>query len=219
MLILYDYYRSSACFRVRIALNLKGLDYQPIPVHLTNDGGEQNSEAYQKLNPQSLVPLLLNGKKLLTQSLAIIEYIDELHPLPALLPKDPYEKALVRAFAFSIAADIHPLNNLRVLKYLTNELHISEEQKNKWYQHWVCKGLHALEKELANYNLTGEFCFGDKPTLADICLIPQLYNARRYACSLEEMPTLVRIETNCKKYPAFIDAYPEAVIKETSVTS
>src|SRR5579885_1738697 len=208
MLKLYDYYRSSACFRVRIALNLKGLDFQTIPVHLVNNGGEQFSEAYQKINPQCLVPSLMDGNRILTQSLAIIEYLDEIVPENPLLPENPYEKALVRAFALAIAADLHPLNNSRVLKYLTNELHHSEEQKTQWYHHWIAKGLTALEKQLTSLNLSGDFCFGSQPTLADICLVPQMYNARRFACNLDHYPTLVRIDENCQKLAAVKKAWP-----------
>lgn len=216
MLILYDYFRSSACFRVRIALNFKGLEYQAIPIHLTNSGGEQFFENYEKINPQNLVPSLQDGTKQLTQSIAIIEYLDELHPYPSLLPKDPYEKALVRAFALAIAADIHPLNNLRVLNYLKKHFNLSDQQKSTWYHHWIDLGLSALEKQLLKYNQAREFCFGNKPSLADVCLIPQLYNARRYACDLTKVPNLLRIEANCRKLSAFTDAYPEALMKELS---
>ena len=212
MLTLYDYFRSSASFRVRIALNLKGLEYNAIPIHLLNNGGEQNSESYLQVNPQGLVPSLLDGNRVLTQSLAIIEYLDEMHATPALLPSSPYEKALARAFALTIAADVHPLNNLRVLKYLTQTLEISEEQKNHWYQHWIAKGLSALEMQLKTQQLSGTFCFGNTPTLADICLAPQLYNARRFACPLDDYPTLVRIDANCQQHPAFIHAWPEETV-------
>lgn len=208
MLKLYDYFRSSACFRVRIALNLKGLDYQAIPVHLVNNGGEQFSDEYRKINPQSLVPSLQADDKILTQSLAIIEYLDEIHPTPALLPASPYEKSLTRAFALTIAADIHPLNNLRVLKYLTHEFKLSEEQKTQWYQHWIAKGLSGLEAQLTTQQLSGHFCYGNQPTLADICLVPQLYNARRFACNLDAYPSLVRIDAHCQQHPAFKNAWP-----------
>ncbi|RDI43812.1 Maleylpyruvate isomerase [Aquicella lusitana] len=209
MLKLYDYYRSSACFRVRIALNLKGLDYQAVPVHLINHGGEQFSDAYQKINPQQLVPSLQDGDKVLTQSLAIIEYLDETHPSPPLLPADPYQKSLVRSFALAIAADLHPLNNLRVWKYLMSHLKLPEEQKNSWYHHWMKIGLDALEKKLLSHHQNMSYCFGDQPTLADICLVPQLFNARRFAFDLGAYPTLVRIDANCQKHPAFVKAWPE----------
>ncbi len=212
MLTLFDYFRSSACFRVRIALHLKGLDYQVIPIHLVNHGGEQFSASYQQMNPQNLVPTLQDGNHIITQSLAIIEYLDDTHPLPPLLPSHPYEKALVRSFALTIAADMHPLNNLRVLKYLSNELKISEDQKGSWYCHWMEKGLSALEKQLITHKTTGTFCFGNNPTLADVCLVPQLFNARRFSCDLTPYPTLVRIDANCQQHTAFLKAFPvEAV--------
>lgn len=212
MLTLYDYYRSSACFRVRIALNLKGLDYNVIPVHLVNHGGEQFSESYRKINPQSLVPALAHGANIITQSLAIIEYLDETHPEPALLPAKPWQKALVRAFALSIAADLHPLNNLRVLTYLTNNLKLSEEQKNTWYQHWIRLGLSALEEQVVNQGFADDFCYGDKPTLADVCLVPQMFNARRFSCDLEAYPNLVRIDANCQRLEAFTRAWPAETV-------
>lgn len=208
MIKLYDYFRSSASFRVRIALNLKGLDYEVVPVHLVNNGGEQFSGPYQKINAQSLVPSLEMENKILTQSLAIIEYLDETHPAFPLLPSDIFQKALVRSFSLSIAADLHPLNNLRVLKYLSEELNISEEEKNKWYQHWMQKGLSALEKQLEQQEHQEDFCFGNTPTLADICLVPQLYNARRFACDLTAYPMLTRVDANCQKNPAFLRAFP-----------
>lgn len=208
MLKLYDYFRSSACFRVRIALNLKKLDYETIPIHLLNQGGEQFLEVYQKINPQNLVPTLIDENQSITQSLAIIEYLDEKYPTPALLPLDIYQKALARAFALTIAADIHPLNNLRVLKYLSEKLTISENEKTEWYQHWTAKGLTALETQLNAQQLAGDFCFGNKPTLADICLAPQMYNARRFSCDLSNYPTLVRIDNNCQNHPAFSKAFP-----------
>lgn len=214
MLTLYDYYRSSASFRVRIALNLKGLDYQTIPIHLTHQGGEQHSDAYDKINAQHLVPSLNDNEHIITQSLAIIEYLNEIHPSPALLPQDPYEKALVRAFALSIAADLHPLNNLRVLNYLTHSLNVTQDKKNEWYQHWIATGLSALEKQLHTHSVTGDFCFGHQPTLADICLVPQLYNARRFACDLTPYPRLVSIDAHCQKLAAFTAAWPT----ETAVT-
>lgn len=214
MLKLYDYFRSSACFRVRIALNLKGLDFQVIPIHLVNNDGEQFSEHYQKINPQSLVPALEDSGKVITQSLAIIEYLDDAYPVSPLLPKNAYEKALVRAFALSIAADIHPLNNLRVLKYLRHTLNISEDEKTAWYQHWIKQGLSALEKQIMSHNISGQFCFGNKPTLADICLVPQMYNARRFSCDISAYPNLVRIDENCQSHPAFIKAWPTELISE-----
>lgn len=208
MLKLYDYFRSSASFRVRIALNLKGLDYQAIPIHLLNNGGEQFSDAYQKINPQCLVPALQEGNTILTQSLAIIEYLEDCYPSPALFTDNPYTNALIRSFALTIAADIHPLNNLRVIKYLTSEFNISDEQKTRWYHHWMAKGFSALEKQLNTHQLSGLYCFGNQPTLADICLIPQMYNARRFALDLNPYPALVNIDKNCQKLAAFTDAFP-----------
>lgn len=212
MLKLYDYFRSSAAFRVRIALNLKGLTYKSIPIHLVNHGGEHHSDAYSQLNPHQLVPCLDDSGQILTQSLAIIEYLNDTHPTPPLLPVAPYHKALVRAFALSIAADLHPLNNLRVLKYLTTEFKISDEQKTKWYQHWVNKCFTGLETQLRQHNLAGAFCFGDHPSLADICLVPQMYNARRFNCDLSAFPTLVRIDEHCQTISAFANAWPNEAI-------
>lgn len=211
MLKLYDYFRSSASFRVRIALNLKKLDYEAIPIHLLQDGGQQFTEQYQKINPHSLVPALQVNQQILTQSLAIIEYLDEIHPTPVLLPTDPLKKAIVRSFALSIAADMHPLNNLRVLNYLTNTLGVSDEQKNQWYKHWVEKGLAGLEKQLQIQNQAYPFCFGDEPGLADICLVPQLFNARRFSCTLTHYPMLVKIDSHCQQHPAFTKAWPVEV--------
>jgi maleylpyruvate isomerase len=209
MLQLYNYSRSSSSFRVRIALNLKGLTYKDIPINLLNDGGEQHSSTYQALNPQRLVPTLLDDEKVISQSLAIIEYLEELYPHPSLFPTDSHQKALVRSFALAIAADMQPLNNLSVLQYLTKELDLSEEKKLLWYRHWIAKGFTALETKLSALNSAGDFCFGDTPTLADVCLIPQMYNARRYACDLNAYPTLTRIDTNCQKHPAFLNAWPK----------
>lgn len=208
MLKLFNYFRSSASFRVRIALNLKKLAYEEIPIHLVKNGGEQHSSEYQLINPQSLVPTLQDGNKTITQSLAIIEYLEDMHPTPALLPHDNYLKALVRSFALTIAADTHPLNNLRVLTYLTQELGISEDKKTRWYQHWVAKGLTPLEKILSSSEHTGDYCFGNSPTMADIFLIPQLYNARRFACDISAYPTLMRIESHCQTLSAFNNAWP-----------
>lgn len=209
MLKLYNYFRSSASFRVRIALNLKGLPYEEIPIHLVNNGGEQHSENYQTINPQSLVPALDDDEKIITQSMAIIEYLEDTHPKPALLPENVYHRALVRAFALSIAADTHPLNNLRVLNYLTQEVGASEDQKNRWYHHWIKKSFTALEKQLSKSALTGDFCFGNTPTLADIFLVPQLYNARRFSCDVSAYPTLLRIDQHCQQLAAFKNAWPQ----------
>ncbi|WP_459614667.1 maleylacetoacetate isomerase [Bordetella sp. 2513F-2] len=206
---LYSYFRSSAAYRVRIALNLKGLPYEYVPVHLLKDGGQQLAPDYRRVNPAALVPTLVDGDLSLGQSMAIIEYLDETHPEPALLPADPAGRARVRAIAQAIACDIHPLNNLRVLKYLKHELKVEEEAKNAWYRHWVMLGLESLEQMLAADAQTGRHCHGDAPTLADLCLVPQIYNARRFECDLSAFPTLVRIDAACLALPAFADAAPE----------
>ena len=207
---LYGYFRSSAAYRARIALNLKGLEYENAFVHLTKNGGEQFAPEYRSLNPQSLVPVLQDGDSSLTQSLAIIEYLDEAYPEPPFLPKSIAARARVRSIALMVACEIHPLNNLRVLRYLVNDLMLSEEQKNQWYRHWVLTGLEPVESRLANDKATGEFCHGDTPGLADICLVPQLANARRFNIELDAFPTLVRIEKNCMALKAFQDAAPSA---------
>ncbi|MDO9236867.1 MAG: maleylacetoacetate isomerase, partial [Aquabacterium sp.] len=183
---LYGYFRSSASCRVRIALNLKGLDAEHVPVHLVNNGGEQLSENFRALNPEALVPALMDtdaGQQIvLSQSLAIMEYLEERYPTPALLPDNAADRAYVRSLGLSIACEIHPLNNLRVLKYMTTTLGLSDEQKNAWYQHWCISGLAALEQRLASDKRTGDFCFGHTPTLADCCLVPQIFNAQRFNC-------------------------------------
>lgn len=204
---LYNYYRSSASFRVRIALNLKGLDYQEIPVNLLNN--EQHLPDYQAINPQSLVPTLDDNNHIITQSLAIIEFLDESYPHPPLLPKDPFQKADVRSFALAIAADMHPLNNSGVLQFLTQKLALTEEQKMVWYRHWIAKGLASLEKKLSISGHSSDFCFGNIPTLADICLVPQLFNARRFSCDMSAYPTLIKIDAHCQTHPAFIKAWPK----------
>ncbi len=204
---LYGYYRSSAAYRVRIALNIKNLEYGQESVQLRDRA--QNAPAYLDLNPQALVPTLISGDDILTQSMAIMEYLDESHPEPALLPADAAGRARVRALANIVACDIHPLNNLRVLQYLTADLGVSEDDKNRWYQHWIAKGLHSLEAMLAGHNETGLFCHGDTPTLADICLVPQVYNAKRFNCDLTAYPTVVSINDACLKLPAFDAAIPE----------
>lgn len=206
---LYTYYRSSAAYRVRIALNLKGLAYDAVPVHLVRGGGEQRQADYLALNPSGLVPTLVDGPNTLSQSLAIIEYLDETHREPALLPGSPADRARIRAIAQSIACDIHPINNLRVLQYLTRELGIREEQKNAWYRHWIEVGLGAVESMLASDPRTGAFCHGDTPTLADCCLVPQVFNARRFGCDLSAMPLILGIAERCAGLDAFRRAAPE----------
>jgi maleylacetoacetate isomerase/maleylpyruvate isomerase len=207
---LHTYFRSSAAYRVRIALNLKGLDYEAVPVHLVRGGGEHRQPAYLGLNPAGLVPALEDQGQVLTQSLAIVEYLEETHPQPALLPAAALDRARVRAIAQAIACDIHPVNNLRVLQYLTRELGASEEQKNAWYRHWIGVGLQAVEAMLAGDARTGAFCHGDTPGLADCCLVPQVFNARRFGCELSAMPTVLRIADHCAGLEAFRRAAPEA---------
>lgn len=206
---LHTYYRSSASYRVRIALNLKGLAHDQAYVHLSKDGGGQFAPGFDALNPQHLLPVLEVDGLVLPQSLAIIEYLDETRPAVPLLPADAKGRARVRALSQAIAADIHPINNLRVLKYLSAELGVSADGKNAWYRHWVTLGLDALERQLANSPDTGAFCHGDTPGMADCCLVPQLYNARRFECDLEPYPTLLAIEARCAELAAFRDARPE----------
>jgi maleylacetoacetate isomerase len=205
---LYDYFRSSAAYRVRIALHLKGLkpDERTF-VHLRM--GSQRAQDYLALNPQGLVPALeLDDGRVLTQSLAIVEYLDETHPSPLLLPKDATGRARVRAIALGIACEIHPLNNLRVLNYLTGTLGATDAQRNGWYKYWVDVGFEALESQLERDDETGTFCHGESPTLADICLVPQLANARRFKVDVTPYPTLTRIEAACNALPAFAQAAP-----------
>ena len=206
---LYSFFRSSASYRVRIALNLKGVDYEQLPIHLRRGGGEQFGAAYQAINPQALVPALEDGGRVLIQSLAIMEYLDERFPKPPLLPEAPADRAFVRSMALVIACEIHPIQNLRVLVYLKNSLKHSDEDVNRWAQHWINLGLSALEQMIAAQSQRGKFCFGDAPTMADICLIPQLANARRFNCNLADFPSLMKIDENCMILPAFANAAPE----------
>lgn len=210
MSTLYSYFRSSAAYRVRIALNLKGLDYEIVPVHLVRDGGEQLKPAYRALNVNGLVPTFVDGDVNIHQSLAIIEYLEDVHPTPALLPADPVARAQVRALALDIAADIHPIDNLRVLRYLKQDLGVSEEQKNAWYVHWVVEGFTALEARLAAQRSPGKFVFGDTPTLADCCLVPQVYNANRFKVDMAPFPRIAAIDAHCQTLDAFRRAAPEA---------
>ena len=203
--ILYDYWRSSASYRVRIALNLKGVDYETRQVDLRED--QQKSEEYRSINPQGLVPMLEIDGQRLTQSLAIINYLDVRYPNQPLIPAAAAERAHVVAMALTVACDIHPLNNLRVLKYLKNELGRSQDEVDRWYAHWISEGLPALESLAAPR--AGKFLFGDGPTGADVCLVPQLYNARRYNVPLDNYPTLLRAEDNANKLDAFAAASPE----------
>ncbi len=205
---LHSYFRSSASFRVRIALALKELDYDYVPVHLLKEGGQQFGADYKAMNPAALVPVLQDDDgRVLTQSLAIIEYLEETRPQPPLLPADPAGRARVRALALSIACEIHPLNNLRVLGYLRKTLGVSEEQKNAWYRHWVETGLATVEAMLAD-SRTGTYCHGETPTLADICLVPQIFNAQRFDCRLDQLPTVMRIHERCLALPAFASSAP-----------
>ena len=203
---LYNYFRSSAAYRVRIAVNLKGLEPENVFVHLVKN--EQRAPDYLKVNPLGLVPALVDGDETITQSLAIIEYLDEKYPSPPLLPSTPEDRARVRSIALLIACDIHPIDNLRVLRYLVGVLKVSEEQKNQWYAHWVDEGLKALEARLATDLKTGRFCHGETPTLADVCLVPQLANARRANIDLSAYPTLLRIDAACNALKPFADAAP-----------
>jgi maleylacetoacetate isomerase/maleylpyruvate isomerase len=204
---LYNYFRSSAAYRVRIALALKGLSYDYVSVHLAK--GEQYSPEFMAINPQSLVPVLEEEGHLLYQSLAIMQYLDETHPAPPLLPADPFERNRVRSLALIIACEIHPLNNPRVLNYLTGKFGVSEEQKLEWYHHWVKTGFTALEKRLADEKGTGRFCHGDTPGFADCVLVPQVANARRFKVDLGAFPTILRINDECLEVEAFQKAAPE----------
>jgi maleylacetoacetate isomerase/maleylpyruvate isomerase len=196
---------------VRIALNLKGLPYEMIPIHLTKDGGRQRSPDYRAVNPQMRVPTLaLSSGDVLTQSLAIIEYLDETHPEPPLLPKDRLGRARVRALALDIACEIHPLDNLRVLRYLVKEMGVSDDDKNRWYRHWVETGLEVVERQLAAGAATGRFCHGDAPGLADCVLVPQIFNAQRMECRLEHVPTVMRVFENCMAEAPFSTTQPSA---------
>jgi maleylacetoacetate isomerase/maleylpyruvate isomerase len=205
---LYTYFRSSAAYRVRIALNLKGLQYTSVPVHLVRDGGQQHQGDYRAKNPLGLVPTLETQSLTLTQSLAIMEWLDETYPDKPLLPASADERAYVRSLAQTIACDIHPLNNLRVLGYITKTLGATDEQRNDWYRHWVTEGLSAVEALLAGAGLQGDFCFGNTPTLADCCLVPQVFNARRFNCSLDTMPRVQSIVSACEQLEAFQAAAP-----------
>lgn len=204
---LYSYFRSSAAYRVRIALALKNIEYDIIPVHLINNGGEHKLPEYAALNPQQLVPALqLDDSTVITQSLAILEYLEAIYPSPALLTGDAVQHAKIRAFCQAIACDIHPLNNLRVLKYLSHQFAISDEQKSAWYEHWVVDGFDAIEQMLDDHS---QFCFGNTPTMADCCLVPQVYNTKRFDIDLSKYPNIVRVFENCMGLAAFISASPE----------
>jgi maleylpyruvate isomerase len=205
---LYSYFRSSASYRVRIALNLKGLDYETVPVHLVRDGGEQLKPEYRVMNPDAIVPTFMDGNEVITQSLAIIEYLEETHPEPPLLPAKAIDRAFVRSIALQLACEIHPLDNLRVLKYLKHTVKTGDDVKDAWYRHWVESGFASLETRLASDTRVGTFCFGDSPTLADLCLVPQVFNARRFNIDLAPFPTIVRIADHAATLDAFHRAAP-----------
>jgi maleylacetoacetate isomerase/maleylpyruvate isomerase len=203
---LYNYFRSSASYRVRIALALKGLAYDYKAVHIAND--EQFAESYASVSAARLVPLLRDGDHVITQSMAIIEYLDETHPEPPLLPADPPGRARVRALAQDVACEIHPLNNLRVLRYLVGSLKLSEDDKDRWYRHWVETGLEVVERQLAAR--PARYCHGDTPTLADCVLVPQIFNARRFKCRTDHVPQVMRVFDACMRLDAFDKTRPEA---------
>ncbi len=206
---LYSYWRSSAAYRVRIALNLKGLDYEVAPVHLLKDGGEQLQAEYRAINPQGVVPALVDGDVSIGQSLAIMDYLEDRYPEPALYPQSIEARAFARQIALVVACDIHPLNNLRVLKYLKRTLDQGDEARNEWYHHWVRGGFTALEQLLDGRDRQGPYCLDGQVTIADACLIPQIYNARRFEISLDDFPSLVKIEQACMELEAFQGAAPE----------
>lgn len=205
---LYDYYRSTASYRVRIALNLKNITYETLSVHLINQGGEQYASEYLQLNPQGLVPTLEENGHIITQSLAIIEYLNDIEPEPPLLPRTPLARAHVRSMALGIACEMHPLNNLRVLNYLRETFQADEQQVNNWYHHWLKTGFDALEKRLQSIPNRQYFCYGTHVSLADICLIPQVYNATRFNFSMTQYPNINEINTHCLNLTAFQNAAP-----------
>ncbi len=208
-LSLHSYWRSSAAYRVRIGLNLKDLPYDIVPVHLVREGGDQHRAEYAETNPQRLVPVLQHGQRMLRQSLAILEYLDEMWPEPALLPATARDRQRVRALAQLVACDIHPLNNLRVLQYFEHDWGVPQPEREVWIRHWITEGFAAFENLLQGNPSTGEFCDGHAPTIADCCLVPQVYNARRFSIDMSAYPTIVRIEAACLSLPAFDAARPE----------
>ena len=206
---LYGYFRSSAAFRARIALNLKGINPELRFIHLLKEGGQQHTDEYKALNPLELIPALLHNGHMITQSLAIMEYLDEIVPNPPILPKDALGRGRVREIAYVIACDIHPVNNLRLGQYMKREFNLTDEQQTRWQRHWITIGFEALEKMLGGSKDTGKFCHGDTPTIADICLVPQIFNARRVKLEIERYPALARIEAHAMTHPAFDAAQPK----------
>ena len=204
---LYSYFRSSAAYRVRIALNIKGLEYETVTKSLLD--GEHRTIDFRTLNPQGLIPVLQTEEVALSQSIAIIEYLEERYPTPALLPTDPIARAQVRSMALAIACDIHPLNNLRVLNYLRGELKLDVVAVNKWYRHWIMDAFTGLETLVRRHSTQARYCFGDEVTLADVLLVPQMFNARRYETDLSPFPTLVAISNHLESLPAFTSARPD----------
>ena len=208
-LCLFSYWRSSAAYRVRIGLNLKGLAYDIMSVHLVREGGEQHSDSFREANPQKLVPVLQHGHRMLRQSLATLEYLDEMWPSPPLLPATARDRQRVRALAQLVACDVHPLNNLRVLQYFEREWGVPKSERDVWVKHWIEDGFAAMEAMLDHHPSTGRYCDGDMPTIADCCLVPQVYNARRFGIDMSAYPTMLRIEQTCLALPAFEAARPE----------
>ena len=214
MMQLHDYWRSSASYRVRIALEWKRIPFTRVPVHLLRDGGQQHAAAYRAMNPQALVPTLVDGAVVIPQSLAILEYLEETHPEPPLLPRDAAGRARVRSLALAIACETHPLQNTRVVAYIGEKFGANDAAKAAWNRHFIELGLRAVEERLARDAAASHFCHGDTPTHADCCLVPQLYNAVRWGCDLSGMPTLLRVRDNCLALEAFQRAMPEAVQTE-----
>lgn len=205
---LATYFRSTAAYRVRIALHLKGLEHELQPINLLKDGGEHKTPEFLAKNPDGLIPTLDTQGQVLAQSIAILEYLEETYPSVALLPSNSIDRAIIRGLVQTIASDMHPLNNLRVLQFLVKEMGLSEEQKLQWYHHWIAKGFTGLEKRLETTSQAGRFCFGDAPTMADVCLVPQVYNAHRFDCPMEDYPTINQINQHCMSLAAFADSAP-----------